>query len=59
MNNWEWPQYLLAVWWFGLFFAMLGVTIQTKGVRGWRKAWTRWVGVATLIFVLYMGGFWT
>jgi hypothetical protein len=52
-DAWEWPQYLLAVWWGGWFLAFILI-----GVIG-RQVIYRWIGVLCLNIILYFGGFWT
>jgi hypothetical protein len=58
IESWEWPQYLLAAWWAsGFVFAVIvwGLTdVKVNRV----KAFAHWFGVASLIVVLYFGGFW-
>jgi hypothetical protein len=53
-DAWEWPQYLLAVWWGGWFVVASFVWLTIR-----RHVITHWLGVICLNIILYFGGFWT
>ena len=53
-DTWEWPQYVLALWWSGWLTVAIIVWIITG-----RHAVSHWASVACLNIILYFGGFWT
>lgn len=60
MINWDWPQYVLAFWWIGMFFMMVGVQIvkPASGQKVYNLA-VHWIYVLIHAWLLYMGGFWS
>ena len=59
IDSWEWPQYLLAAWWSSGFILAAIVWGLTDVKVSRVKAFVHWICVASLIVVLYFGGFWT
>ena len=60
MTDWDWPQYVLAFWWIGMFFMMMGVqTVKPSSGKKAGELVGRWISVAFIAWLLYMGGFWT
>lgn len=57
MTNWEWPQYYVAI--VAAITVLLWTTVHGKPMTGKFNATLKLVGVSWLLFVLYMGGFWS
>ena len=57
MTNWEWPQYYVAI--VAAITVLLWTTVHGKPMTGKFNATVKLVGVSWLLFVLYMGGFWS
>lgn len=58
MDNWLWPQYLLAGWWACTMLVALALMMVPSVKVDTQKLAFRIIDISVLAFVLYAGGFW-